>query len=491
MTEEMERSEENSGYLPQRYGGKSSQDSFEEAIIIVAFIGVTTFILGLLAANIFTVEQMYIIRPALVACAVFIVFCYILGSRVGTYLIGDIGFIYLGISLAYTIFPAIKFLMIDLNFPVDFDAINFAVLSPQPVDLGRHFWRHMLFISGVATGYLAVRGRSVPLKALEAEADRRYGRIIAIFIIIMVTCICIVTSLSTLPTRYVEHYIRFDHLSWPLRQFVNLCLMFKSGGYFVLMGLIFSQYRRYKILIFIFVPIFCAYEIIYSLGSRIVAFAILLAVLGFYHFRVNPISLKKGIAFLIILAFIFSGIAIIRSASYGLENYDNTMQENEIRASEFEAVYCTSFHLYAERGQHTLPPRDWQMFFYEFISVIPFIDHKKYHPQYWYARNYFPEAIVPLTTMGVIADSAIWGGEFDLISRSLINGAIFALLMRWFLRRREKWWALIVYIYCYATCIMVLKYSVLFQIIPLFQVLIPLLLLTGILFRMQKNTARS
>jgi hypothetical protein len=129
------------------------------------------------------------------------------------------------------------------------------------------------------------------------------------------------------------------------------------------------------------------------------------------------------------------------------------------------------------------------MFFNDIISIIPFIDHIKYNPQYWYARNYFPKAVVPPTTMGVLADSAIWGGEWDLLVRALINGALFALLTRWFLRRREKWWALTIYIYCFATCIMTLKYSVLFQLAPLFRVILPSLFLAEVLFRLQRTPA--
>jgi len=465
---------------------RSPKNSVEEAIIIVGIIAVVTIMLGFLAASIFTTDQMYIIRPLLSAIAVFIIFSYILKFRVRANLFGEIGFIYLALALGYTILPAIKFLMMDFNFPLDFDGLHFAVLSPQPAELGIHFWRHVLFISGVAAGYLAVRGGSLPLRSLNEKSDYRYGRIIAIMIAMLGCCVCAVTLLSTPVTIYIEHYTRFDNLSWPLRRFVEFCLTFKNGCYFVLLGLMFNQYRRYRMLIFIFVPIVCAYELVYSFGSRIAAFTILLAFLGFYHFRVSPISLKKGVVFLIALAFLFSGIHIIRNSNYNLEDAQAVIKENKIQASEFEAVYCTPFHLYVERAQGTLPPRHWRMFFYEFIALIPFLDHITYYPQYWYARNYFPEAVVPPTTMGVIADSAIWGGEFDLLVRSLLNGVIFAFLTRWFLRRREKWWALTIYIYCFANCVMTLKYSLLFQLAPLVRIL-PLLLLTEVLLRLQKT----
>lgn len=130
------------------------------------------------------------------------------------------------------------------------------------------------------------------------------------------------------------------------------------------------------------------------------------------------------------------------------------------------------------------------MFFYEFIAVIPFLDHVSYHPQYWYARYYFPDAAVPPQTMGVVADSAIWGGEYDLVLRSLLNGALFALLTRWFLRRRENWFAVNVYVFLCATSVLTLKYSVLYQLVPIVRILIPTLLATEILSRVLKDRVR-
>jgi len=468
---------------------RSSKDSVREAIINVAIIAIATLILGLVGASIFTTQWMYIIRPMLAAIAVFTIFSYVLKFRVRTILFGEIGFIYLALSLAYTIFPAIKILMIDLNIPLEFVGLNFAVLSPQPAELGTHFWRHVLFISGVAVGYLVVRGRTLPLRPLHEKIVSRNGKIIAVMIAINGLCLCALMLLSAPVTTYIEYYTRFNQLSWTSRRLVVLCEIFKGGGYFVILALLFSQYRKYKMLIIIFVTIVSSYEVVYSRGSRILAFIVLLASLGLYHYRVSYIGLKKAMAALTILAIVFIGIEIVRSSNYtSADNILNAIYQKQKMASEFEAVYITGFHLYVERAQGTLPPRDWKMFFYDFIAVIPFLDHITNNPMYWYARNYYPYAVVPPTTMGVIAESAIWGGEIDLLIRSLLNGAIFALLTRWFLRRQEKWWALAVYIYCYAMCAMTLKYSILYQLSQLFLVLLPPLLLAAVLFRLQKSS---
>jgi hypothetical protein len=98
--------------------------------------------------------------------------------------------------------------------------------------------------------------------------------------------------------------------------------------------------------------------------------------------------------------------------------------------------------------------------------------------------------VVPPTTLGVVAESGLWGGEPDLLVRSLLNGAIFAWLTRWFLRRRDRWWALTVYIYCYATCVLTLKYSVLYQIIPLVRVVLPSVVLVAVLFKLEAGVNR-
>ena len=63
-------------------------------------------------------------------------FSYVLSFRVRRLLFGEVGFIYLALSLAYTIFPALKFLRLDFDFPLDFDGLNFAVLSPQTCGVG-------------------------------------------------------------------------------------------------------------------------------------------------------------------------------------------------------------------------------------------------------------------------------------------------------------------------------------------------------------------
>ncbi len=155
-------------------------------------------------------------------------------------------------------------------------------------------------------------------------------------------------------------------------------------------------------------------------------------------------------------------------------------QEEFKSASEFYSVYLTGFHLYAERLQGALPPTEWPMFFNDFISMVTFGDFTRWNPMDWYARNYYPDSVVAPFTLGPIADSAIWGGEVDLLLRGLINGAFFAYLVRWFLRHKDRWWGVTIYVYCYATCVMTLKYSIFYHLTPLLKTLLPTLLVVAV-----------
>jgi hypothetical protein len=117
------------------------------------------------------------------------------------------------------------------------------------------------------------------------------------------------------------------------------------------------------------------------------------------------------------------------------------------------------------------------MFFNDFISIFTFGDFDRWNPMGWYTRNYYPDRDVAPFTIGPIAESAFWGGEIDLFFRGLINGFFFAYLVKWYVKNDKKWWALAIYTYCYATCIMTMKYSIFYQLTPIVRNVLPVIFL--------------
>ena len=410
--------------------------------------------------------------PTLTSILVFGMFWLILQRRLGGNIFGELGFLYVGLIVAYTVVPALAFMTASFyqNGPL-------YQLLPESSELRAHLWRQVLFESGVAAGYLLLRGRGTWRAPAIVDEKRRDGRTLVFVAVLIVISVSAMTLLSAPVESYYDNYVRYDHLPWLEHKFVSLCIRVSLGLYCVLLVFLFRNYQKYKLVIPVVVLAICAHEIVYSFGARIEALIVLLEAIILYHFTVKKISLKWGLLGCALLVALFSAVEVIRMLD-DFSSAPSAVADVGLKPpAEFIAVFFPGFHLYAERAAGTLPPREWPMFFNDFISLFTFGDFTRWNPMYWYARNYYPQAEVPPFTMGPIADSAIWGGEADLLLRSVINGVFFAYIVRWFLRYGDRWWGLTVYVYCCATCILTLKYSVFLHLTLIEKNLLPVLIL--------------
>lgn len=425
-------------------------------------------------------EVSLLLTPTLAAVAVFVMFAAAMQGQLGGNLFGEIGFVYLGWAVVYTLVPGL-----GLAWGSADDTSPLALLLPAPEELGTHLWRHVLFIASVAMGYLLARGNhKIPERIEIADPAHSSHWMVAILLGVIVACILCMLLLSAPVTNYYEHYVRYEHLAWPVRKFISLCVRLNIGFYSVLLVLLFLNYQKYRWLIVIVVIAICVHETTYSLGSRILSLMILLQVACLYHLVVRKISLARGLAVCLLLGVLFTALEFLRETEFDLGAAQSRISDEGLKtAGEFGAVFLTGFHLYAERAQGSLPPTDWPMFFSDFVSLVTFNDFTLWNPMEWYARNYYPEAVVAPMTLSPIADSAIWGGETDLFLRGLVNGAFFAAIVRCFLRFRDKWWSLLIYVFCHAASIITLKYSVFYLLTPLLKTMLPALLVFAFIRR--------
>ncbi len=418
-----------------------------------------------------------VLEPVGAAVLLALWFIVRLQRQVREQLFGEIGVLYLGLVMVYTVFPAYLFLSFDFAIPLVLEGLNVLDLSLAPAALGLHFWRHTLLVGAFAIGYLWMRrGEADPAWRSPQWAPNSTFTII--WGAVVLSCIGITTLLSAPVTNYYEHYVRFDHLSGALKRLVEVIFVVKTGAYVILLALLFGREGRWRYLAWLAVPLIVAYELWYSYGSRLQALVILLSAVGFSHHLQKPIPVRRGVAYLALLGVLFSLSEVVRSSGNDLRTAgENLARDGGGAIGEFGAVYVTGYHLYTERAQHSLPPHPKAMLVNDILAVIPGVDHIGPHPQYWYARNYFPKALVPPATIGLIAESALWGGELDLAIRGLLNGMLFAWLMRWFVARRGQWIPTVLFIAVYATCFMTLKYSLLYHLQPLSRTIVPVLLL--------------
>lgn len=424
---------------------------------------------------------MFLLFVPIFATIIFYVFYTILLKKVnGETLFCDLGFIYCSLLVLYTVIPGLV-LVYGLTKPGDPITVMLDTMTITATDLSIHLWRHFLFLFCFSVGYFFFRGKE-KFKPLEIKRSMHFS--IVFLIITIVICLFFLSVLSAPVETYYDNYTRYDHLSVPVRKIVSVLIRFKGGFYVILITLLFLKYNKYKFYILISVPLICIYELLYSHGSRINIFIVLLQVFFLYNYFVQVLSVKKLLGYAFILLTFFSVIEIIRLLDGNVENTKEVISDDGIKPpGELGALFITSFHLYSERKNGTLPKREWQMFFYDIISPFSFNSDTSLNPMYWYANYYFPESIVPPFTIGPIAESAIWGGEIDLFFRGLINGAYFAFIVKWFLKRRDKWWGIATYAFLFSYSVITLKYSVFFYLTPIFKDLLPTLVLVGILIK--------
>jgi intracellular septation protein A len=420
---------------------------------------------------------MRFIVPALVSIAIFLAFGIILYHKVGDDFFGEIGFVYMGFTMLYTIFPALVLAVLGLaeDNPI-------SLMLPEPSRLVAEIWRQVLFQAAVAAGYLVLRGSLGRGMKIEQPRDPRDGRTVFIVAAVIFACLASLILMSGPVDNYWEHYTRFDHLSWLPRKFTSVALRLSLGLYCALLVFLFREYRKYRFIIPFIVGAICSYEIIYSYGARIQALIVLLQVVCLYHYLVKRITLKVAFMSALVVATFFSAIEVVRQVQGDISAARSVVSEEGLQpAGEFLAVFYPAYHLYEERAQGSLPPTEWPMFFNDAISLVTWGDYSRYNPMAWYTRNYYPDAEVAPFTLGPIAESAIWGGEWDLLFRGLVNGLFFAGIMRWFVRRRNKWWALVIYAYCFATAILIIKYSIFLHLTLIEKTILPTLLVVSVI----------
>jgi len=428
----------------------------------------------------FFVENLQILLPTFAAIVIYLVFALRLRSQIHDNIFGEIGFVYLTFAVAYTVFPAFSLILDSLASGIGLPILE--RLRPAQGELGLQLWRHVLFITAVACGYLLFRGGHRPEYRPKFGSFGAFGGaekpVVCFLFFATIVSIFVLWFLSARVDTYVDYYTRYDNLSWIGKRVVTICIAFKTGGTFVLLTILFRNYKRYRWYIWPFVVLRVVQEVLGSLGARIDAFMILLATAVLYHYCVRRISFRKALVATLVLGLVFTAIAVVRIAGAdSLESGEAAFQGQAVPVGELMAVFVPGFHLYTERANGALPPVPWQLFFNDFISLIPLVDQAEWNPMYWYADNYFPAAAVPPTTIGPIALSALWGGEVSLFVEGFVNGILFALLMRWFARQGCKWPAMTVYVFCYSTCIMCLKYSIFWHLTPLVKIVLPVVLI--------------
>ena len=431
----------------------------------------TKFVLNSFLLYVFALISQYLFLPDRVSVVLFpvlsLIFIFLLFIKYLVFisnknLTSDIGFLYSVYILAYCILPSILFIYLDYDFPKNFDNLNFAISNPKPDQIGIHLWRFCIFFVGFIIGYLFIIKKYLQINYIDNNINHK--KLLIVLSLILILSISIISILLPPADTYIENYTRLLNLDIVSTKILNFLLLLKKSLYIYVIFLLFVVFKDKKYLLLFFIAPIVFYEFYYSMGARIESFSIILLCIIFYSNIYYKIKLRYGLIIFLLLLLFFMIFAFFRESSFDINLLQDLASSFFSFTMELGGVFYPSFHLYSLSLSNQIPDRNILMFFNDLFLIIPGIDHIKYNSQFWYAGHFFPSFDIPPLTLGPIADSAIWGGEFDLFFRAIFNGIIFGFISN-LLANSQSSYRLMTYAFFYSTCILSLKYSVYFQIV--------------------------
>lgn len=434
-----------------------------------------------------SIDQTYkiLIWPTLTITLVFIIFTAVLQNLVKENVISEIGFIHFIFLIIYTLFPAsiLIFDALDEGSPL-------AWLNANREDMALHLWRHVLFSLAFSISFLLTRGKETILTKMPQRQTNDDFKIIMFCFIFLLLSYLVIISLSAPVYDYYSQYTKFDHLPPILRSLVSIAIRLNWGFATILLVFLFLNFNRFKYSIPLALIFLIFMDLYITSGARIQSFIMLTSVLCLFCILVKKIKFTRLVVYGITFLIFFTFLAIIRLSPDEAFEPDVAAMLLTI-GGEFGAVFYTGFVLYSDRASDILPIAPWQMFFYDFWALIPFFDVYSWTPMNWFYLNYHPDAPVAPFTLGPIANSAIWGGEVDLFLRGILSGFFFSAVTIFFNKNRDSWVAILIYVFCFSTTILIMKYSIFFHTQLILKTLLPALFICWILTKVKFTKAKA
>jgi hypothetical protein len=212
---------------------------------------------------------------------------------------------------------------------------------------------------------------------------------------------------------------------------------------------LFANYRRYRFWIAAYLA-YQVYTTLHSMYSVSGLVTVILAAVLLYHRFVRPLRLSILVVIGVLGVYGCMAYAVARGQRHA-ERMDVGVNRVLSSSSEFDAMFGTSFDLLRRRQAGVLPPIPWPTYFNDIVNVVPqqFLPFEKsYFPQ-WYLVSFYPELykVGGGVNFGVIPETIIGFGRFQLIVFGLVLGVGFGWLHRWVAGRPNSFWAMAFYLW--------------------------------------------
>jgi hypothetical protein len=365
----------------------------------------------------------------------------------------EVGSIWVAAAFFYAAYPMINFIANGYAWHEYSSDWRLSSKASTPQLVGGFGWRYALYYGCFIVTYLLIRGRAT-VRTTEVDPPGR-SRVIAQVSMLVALEIFLfaiakayhfeynppytqvmsgeVQTISSLPHAVLQFVQTFHHIRFTLLQFLIPVVLLRWKDW------------RYRWLLIGSVVLNILYAAARN-ASRSELVLLMLTTILMYHRLVKPLKLK--LAILLGVGFIggFLLLGVMRNRSFG-PGYDEVHVPFLVVNNEFQAVWGTSYDIWALKrdGIITNPPP--QLFFSDFYFLVPsqLLPFEKIDPSAWYLQT---AGIENVGLMFGAVGQAVLGFDWpEIFVRSVLLAAICAFLHRWYVRHYREWWTNMFYLF--------------------------------------------
>jgi hypothetical protein len=416
------------------------------------------------------VEALYVATPMLAAVGLVAFLVAKVWRRGGPVPLGELGVCYASAIFLYIIVPLGGYLLDGMHY-TDVNDFRLHRHQPTPMEVAEIGWLYVIYFAAFVISYLRFRRGAEPRGWASEDArpapisGRRVIVAVLVFLVLKAYLYFVQSYYNLSYTTYEEKLVIYRHLPLVLNQFTSLVSILATYTGIILIGVLFTNYRRYRLYILALV-LFLVIPTVMVGHDRGPAVVVVLATFFYYHLMVRPVRLPVALAAMasVLIGFLFMGYIRSNFEGSGRSLQDRmTVASTLTHSNEFEACFATSYevHRYAEEGKLPHPP--WQVYASDFIALFPkqVLPFEKTDATKWYLDSFYPGLSDKNMSwgFGVIAESSIGLGIPELMFKGALIGFLFAQLHRLFCRRGNVFWIWALYIFVDVTCFRTLRAS--------------------------------
>lgn len=433
-----------------------------------------------------------VLAPACVAVVIGSIFYSALLARSPHFPLDEIGTLYAGAVLLYSVIPLVSFAILGAEWLPTRDS-RILWLQPGPAEVARIGWYYVLYLASFATVYLLVRRRSaMPRLPLKVQPSMLASTVVlyAVFVggLLMVNLLFDLGSAKTYSATYVAQW----RLPLAVRQFIHIAQGLRVILELVLMVWVFSDFPRRRWLLVAWLAIVAA-DTVLSGGERTPLVLMMVAALVLYHHMVRPVRVWTAVGGSVAVVLLFTALGTYRM--FRELEHPPTNAGPTLNAGEFEVLFVNALDMQRrvqvdEVGE--VPP---QLYAADAIAFVPsqLLPFEKMDLSEWYLQQFYPatKRAGGGLAFGVVPQSLLGLGWLDLLLRGAFLGAVYGLLHRAVVKRAHRVWYLVAYVWIMLTSYQTVRASTLAQLSPVVQHLVPLVLVVeGMRFGLRRTAVR-